>query len=74
MNRSVCASHTDRQDTHVVSVIMNIAQVFSYTDKETDQRTFPYFQDVEEPWPLFIKDHSGNNHVAFLQPGEMLWY
>ena len=31
-------------------------------------------QEVEEDWPLFIKDHSGGSHRLVLQPGEMLWY
>jgi hypothetical protein len=31
-------------------------------------------QDVEEDWPLFIKDNSGGSHEVVLAPGEMLWY
>ena len=27
-----------------------------------------------DPWPLHIKDHSGENHKIHLEPGQMLWY
>ena len=30
-------------------------------------------QDVDEEWPLFIKDHQGRDHTVFLKPGEMVW-
>jgi hypothetical protein len=31
-------------------------------------------QDVEEDWPLQIKDHAGVVHSVLLKPGEMVWY
>ena len=55
-NRSTLLAHTDKASSHVISVIMNIAQ------------------DVEEDWPLNIKDNQGKEHTLFLAAGEMLWY
>ena len=31
-------------------------------------------QEVEEDWPLFIQDNSGEDHEVILRPGEMIWY
>ena len=31
-------------------------------------------QDVQEDWPLYIKDNDGNDQVVILKPGEMVWY
>merc|ERR1719341_1058597 len=31
-------------------------------------------QEVEEDWPLYIKDHQGHHHQVLLAPGEMVWY
>ena len=31
-------------------------------------------QEVEEDWPLFIKDHKGEDHEVVLRPGDMIWY
>jgi len=31
-------------------------------------------QELEEDWPLFIKDHDGTSHKVLLKPGEMIWY
>lgn len=31
-------------------------------------------QDLEEDWPLFIKDNEGRNHRVIMKPGEMVWY
>ena len=31
-------------------------------------------QDIDEPWPLQILDHSGQPHNIYLEPGEMVWY
>jgi len=31
-------------------------------------------QEVDEDWPLYIKDNNGNDHQVFLKPGEMVWY
>jgi len=31
-------------------------------------------QEVEEDWPLFIKDHNDRSHKVVLRPGEMIWY
>jgi hypothetical protein len=28
--------------------------------------------DLEEDWPLNIKEHEGNDHTVFLKAGEML--
>lgn len=30
-------------------------------------------QQVEEDWPLFIKDQEGEGHRVVLRPGEMIW-
>ena len=30
-------------------------------------------QEVEEDWPLFIKDHDDRSHKVVLRPGEMIW-
>ena len=30
-------------------------------------------QEVDEDWPLFIKDHEDKSHTVLLRPGEMLW-
>ena len=56
LNNSWLISHLDRPSSHVISVIMNIAQ------------------DVEEEWPLYIKDHEGRSHSLILKPGDMVWY
>ena len=29
---------------------------------------------VDSPWPLQIRDHSGRQHNVFLKPGQMVWY
>jgi len=55
-NRSTLLAHTDKISSHVISVIMNIAQ------------------EVQEDWPLNIKDHQGKEHTVYLKAGEMLWY
>ena len=55
-NRSTLLAHTDKAESHVISVIMNIAQ------------------EVEEEWPLYIKDHENREHTILLKAGEMLWY
>ena len=26
------------------------------------------------PWPLYIKDHAGETHKVYLEPGQVLWY
>ena len=26
------------------------------------------------PWPLYIKDHDGETHKVYLEPGQVLWY
>ena len=31
-------------------------------------------QEVEEDWPLYIKDHEGESHQVVLAPGQMVWY
>ena len=31
-------------------------------------------QQVEEAWPLYIKDNDGRSHEVFLAPGQMVWY
>ena len=31
-------------------------------------------QDVDQPWPLFIRDHQGEDHEVYLKPGDMVWY
>jgi hypothetical protein len=31
-------------------------------------------QDVDEDWPLQIRDHAGQPHSVLLHPGEMIWY
>ena len=31
-------------------------------------------QQVDEPWPLQIEDHAGEEHEVYLQPGEMALY
>ena len=31
-------------------------------------------QDVDEDWPLYIKDHRGRGRQILLQPGEMIYY
>ena len=31
-------------------------------------------QDVEEDWPLYIKDNDGNDHKVIMKPGDMVWY
>ncbi|KAG1674272.1 hypothetical protein FOA52_013461 [Chlamydomonas sp. UWO 241] len=31
-------------------------------------------QDVDEPWPLQIRDHAGNQHNVTIEPGEMVMY
>ena len=31
-------------------------------------------QDVEEDWPLYIKDNDGNDHMVIMKPGDMVWY
>ena len=31
-------------------------------------------QQVEEAWPLYIKDNDGRNHEVVLAPGQMVWY
>ena len=31
-------------------------------------------QEVEEDWPLYVKDHQGGDHQVLLKPGEMLWF
>ena len=49
------ASHLDQMSSHVISVIINLAQ-------------------KGKPWPLFIKDHEGETHKVYLEPGQMLWY
>ena len=30
-------------------------------------------QEVDEDWPLFIKDHEDKSHKVLLRRGEMLW-
>jgi len=27
-----------------------------------------------KPWPLYIKDHGGETHKIYLEPGQLLWY
>ena len=56
LNNSALISHTDKSNTHVISLILNMRQ------------------DVVKDWPLFIKDHQGNDHKIILKPGEMVWY
>ena len=31
-------------------------------------------QQVEEDWPLYIKDNDGRSQEMLLAPGEMVWY
>ena len=31
-------------------------------------------QDVEEDWPLYIKDNRGQEHTVMMEPGDMVWY
>ena len=31
-------------------------------------------QQVEEAWPLYIKDNDGRSQEMLLAPGEMVWY
>ena len=31
-------------------------------------------QNVEEDWPLFLRDHEGEDHVVMMAPGDMVWY
>ena len=54
---STLQRHVDRQDTHAVSAIINVAQ-----------------NGLEEPWPLEIVDHSGENHRVTIAPGEAVAY
>ena len=52
------ATHLDRIDTHVISVIINVAQAGVKAGG----------------WPLVIADHQGEAHRVSLRPGEMLLY
>ena len=52
------ATHLDRIDTHVISVIINVAQAGLKPGG----------------WPLVIGDHQGETHRISLSPGEMLLY
>ena len=52
------ATHLDRIDTHVISVIINVAQRGGQAGG----------------WPLVIGDHEGEVHRIRLRPGEMLLY
>ena len=31
-------------------------------------------QEVEEDWPLYIKDNRGEEHTVLMEPGDMVWY
>lgn len=31
-------------------------------------------QQIRKPWPLHIQDHAGNDHLIYLEPGDMLFY
>ena len=31
-------------------------------------------QNVTEDWPLFVRDHTGEDHLVTLAPGHMVWY
>ena len=31
-------------------------------------------QEVEEDWPLYIKDNRGEEHTVMMEPGDMVWY
>ena len=55
-NMSTLLAHVDQLQTHVISIIINVAQ------------------DVDEKWPLYIKDNDGGEKKIFLEPGEMLFY
>ena len=52
------ATHVDRMDTHVISVIINVAQ------KTRGSST----------WPLHIANHDGGQTQVRLSPGQMLFY
>ena len=52
------ATHLDRIDTHVISVIINVAQAGVKAGG----------------WPLVIADHQGEAHRVSLRTGEMLLY
>merc|ERR1719402_798262 len=55
-NNSWMLGHVDKAESHIISVILNVAQ------------------DVDEDWPLYIKDHRGRGRQVLLQPGEMIYY
>ena len=51
-------THVDRIETHHISSIILV-------DKDLDN---------QNDWGLNITDHDGNNHIVYLEPGEMILY
>ena len=65
-------THLDKITTHVISVIINVAQKVNQVRKESD---LPYHVSIlMQPWPLYIMDHNGETHHVTLNPGEMMLY
>ena len=64
-------SHIDKPDTHIISVIINVAQV-KFVGYILNQQENSILKDIDEDWPLLIKDHQGNDHEIILKAGMFL--
>jgi len=64
-NGSVLYEHVDREETHVLSAILELEKLALDPVKEALGN---------EEWPLHILDHAGKKHTVPYQPGQAILY